>query len=436
TSWYQRRNIDLRLAEAIKFYAVAGTGFVHRFWNPDAEDVDMISEDPRNVLPIRPTDYTTLESCLGVIVKRKVPVSYLRDRYKINVTSDSDGSALTWLEKVRDYAADVVSPIWKWASSSRSSATAPNLPRIPTAWLYTCYLKDHRRNTREDMGDLYTGDSVYMGRWEEDEDGEYKPLTNWSYEVKKGEALYPHRRMIMWAGMQKIHDGPMYQWAGLIGFPVQKLTLNPYPWSWFGKAPVWDLLPLGRSKNQLLRVIDDHLAQVAEPGSIHDKNNVSESTFKSFSTRKAGYKIRQNPMAGKGIQGVNPPPLEPAAFEYLKWMENEEATLAGTQDLSPMMKLGQLPSDESIEMILRSMTPGLRARSRILEAFHRDLALQLTYDFTQFYSMPMRVTILGPGGIVQDDFDFDPGSMVPDFVHDGDYTTNEGVTSISADAIL
>jgi hypothetical protein len=36
----------------------------------------------------------------------------------------------------------------------------------------------------------------------------------------------------------------------------------------------------------------------------------------------------------------------------------------------------------------------------------------------------MRVVELGPGGITQDDFDFDPGSLLPDYVHDKDYNAN------------
>jgi hypothetical protein len=34
----------------------------------------------------------------------------------------------------------------------------------------------------------------------------------------------------------------------------------------------------------------------------------------------------------------------------------------------------------------------------------------------------MRVIELGPGGTTQDDFDFDPGSLLPDYVHDKDFT--------------
>ena len=419
TFWYQRRNIDLRLADAIKYYVVGGTAYLHLFWNPDIEDIDACAEDPRNVLPIRPLGYESCESCLGVIVKRKVPINYLRDKYGIDIKSESDGSSITWLNKMRDSAADVISPIWTFRKSPTNNT---ELPRIPSATLYTCYLKDERRNTRKDMKEHYTGNSVQMGEWE---DG--KPLNNWSYEVKLGEKLYPNRRMIVWAGTHKIYDGPSYYWHAR--FPILKLTLNPYPWTWLGKAPMWDLLRLQKSLNQLLRVVDDHAAQVAQPGSIHDKNSVSRSQFDSFDTRRAGYKIYQNPLAGKGIQIITPPPLDQAIWEHIKWIQDEMKEIGGVADLGQLMSLKQIPSNDSVEAIIHQMTPAIRFRSRILEAFTRELAMQLAYNFSQFYTLPMRVVELGPGGVTQDDFDFDPGSMLPDFVHDADYGPDGGITS-------
>ena len=423
TFWYQRRNIDLRLADTIKYYVVGGTGYLHLFWNPDIEDIDACAEDPRNVLPLRPLGYESCESCQGIVVKRKVPVNYIRDKYDIDVKAESDGSAITWLNKMRDSAADVISPIWTFR---KAPTTDTELPRIPSVTLYTCYLKDDRRNTRKDMGDDYTGKPIQMGTWE---DG--KPVNNWSYKVELGDKLYPNRRTISWVGQHMLYDGPSYYWHG--HFPILKLTLNPYPWTWLGKAPVWDLLRLQTSLNRLLRVVDDHAAQVAQPGSIHDKNSVSRSQFDSFDTRRAGYKIYQNPLAGKGIQIITPPPLDQSIWEHIKWIQTEMDELSGVSAIEQLMGLKQLPSNDSVEAIIHQMTPAIRMRSRILEAFTRELAMQLAYNFSQFYTLPMRVVELGPGGVTQDDFDFDPGSMIPDFVHDSDYDSSG---AISPEAIL
>lgn len=412
TFWYQNRNIDLVLGDVIKYYVACGTGYLHLYWDTEIEDINATAEDPRNVLPIRPLNYKSLEDCLGVIVKKKVPVNYIRDRYGVEVRAENDGSATTWLARARDSASDVISPIWKWRNKSTSE---PDIPRIPTVTLYTCYIKDNRTNS--------TGKPKEMGPFRDgfDENGAptREPSTNWSYLVQPSEKLYPNRRMIVWCGTNILYDGPCFYWHGQ--FPIIKLTLNPYPWSFLGKGPVWDLLGLQQSLNAILRVIDDHAAQVAQPGAVMDKNNVTESQYQMFDTRRPGWKIRQNPLAGKGVQIINPPPLDASIFDHRDWITREMEELSGITDMARLMDLKQLPENSTVESIMNQMTPGLRLRSRILEAFTRSLAMQLAYNFSQYYTLPMRVAILGPGGITQDDFDFDPGSLVPDFPNPDDY---------------
>jgi len=126
-------------------------------------------------------------------------------------------------------------------------------------------------------------------------------------------------------------------------------------------------------------------------------------------------------MAGKGIQIVNPPPLDQGIWEHIKWILEEMQQISGLTDMTQLMNLGQLPSNSTVESIMRAMSPAIRFRSRIMEAFTRTFAEQLAYNFTEFYTFAHRVTILGPGGITQDDFDFDPGSLMPDYVHTDDY---------------
>lgn len=390
TFWYQHRNIDLILSDVIKYCLVAGTGYIFTYWDQEQQDLMSKALDPRNVLPIRPNSFRSLEDSKGVIVKDKVPVNYILDKYGVWVLPDSDGSAISWMTKLKDATDDISSPIHRWAKNSKRSE--PKMGRIPTVTLYTRYYKDTTVNTLPVPVTLGVG--------------------TYAVTAKTGEKLYPNLRMTVWAGDKILYDGPSYYWHGK--FPIVKLTLNPYPWTWLGKAPLWDLISLSHALNAMLRVMDDHAAQVAQPGAIMDKNNVSKSQFETFDTRRAGYKVLQNPLMGKGIQIQTPPALDASIPEQRDWIINEMAELAGLKDLDRMMDLKQLPSNDTVENIIHQMTPTLRMRSRILEAFSRELAMQMAYNFTQWYTLPRRVTILGPGGITMDDFDFDPGSLVPD----------------------
>jgi hypothetical protein len=377
--------------------------------------------DPRLVLPIRPVNYNSCESCLGIVIVDKVPVNYIRDRYGIEVEAESGESMFSWMKSAASSAADILSPLIRWAKPD--APDRKDKPHIPTATLHTCFLKDSRVNKKSVP--------VEVGQFHADGLSRRVPSNNWSYIAGPGEPLYPNRRMIVWVGRNIVYDGPSFFWHGR--FPIIKFTPNPYPWSWLGKAPLWDLLRLQSSTNRLLRVIDDHAAQVAQPMVVMDKQSVSKAAYDEFSSRAPGAKIHSNLASGKmGILVVNPPPLDASIPAQIKFNLDEMDTLAGVKDLNQLLHLNQLPSNSTIEAILNAMTPALRARSRNLESFMREFAMQLAYGFTQFYTMPRRVLILGPSGVVQDDFDFDPGSLMPDFVHDKDWDDK----GISPDAIM
>jgi len=426
TFWYQHRSVDMTMLDVAKFAQAAGTAYLHIYWNEELGDLDTICEDPRNVIPINPVDYKSLESCQGVILKRKVPVSYIRDRYNLDIAPESDNSGISWMQRAVDTASDIVSPIWK-AVKGGNDASEPKLPRLQTVTLYSAQLKDKAVNE--------TQHDIEMGQWRDqittDETTGFPvskrvPQNQWSYKVSPGQPLYPHRRLIVWAGKFKLYDGPNFYWHDR--FSIIKFTPNPYPWTWLGKAALWDLIPLQYSLNQLLRVIDDHSSQVAQPGSIMDKNNVSKSVYDSFDTRRAGWKVLQNPLAGKGIQIVNPPPLDQAIWAHIQFIIDEMNELAGIKDAARLMDLKQLPSSSSVEAIMNTFTPALRVRSRIMEDFVRNVATQMAFNFTEFYTLPMRVAMLGSGGLTQDDFDFDPGSLLPDHIHSGDYGADGMIT--------
>ena len=408
--WYLQRQIDLKLTEAIKYWSAAGTGYTHQFWNENTLDLDMSAEDPRDVLPIRPASTHTIQDAMGVVLRRERTVNYLRRQYpsKANeIHADRDGSAANMgmnTSRVGRLIESLGSPFWNYVARF---GVARKMPRIPTCDVFTMYVDDDRRNEKSEPHPVgeFTADG--------------KPANNWSYWVEPGDLLYPRKRCIVFTRSAVLYDGPSIYWHGL--YPISKLTLDPWPWSWLGKAPLWDLLPLQRSLDRLLRIVDDHFEKVARPDLIADKNSVSKAAMDKMDTRRAGMKFQQNPMMGKGIQIVYPQPLGGEIFNQIRWIIDEMDTLSGVRDMSQLLRLNQIPSADSIDKLIEAMTPLVRFRSRILEAFMREFALMLAYNFAQFYTAPMRLRILGSQGVTAEDFDFDPGSLIPDFVHDADY---------------
>lgn len=399
--WYTSRNIDLRIGDVIRFYTVAGTGVSHMYYSRRIDDFILEAEDPRNVFPVDPLSYHSFEDCAGgVILRRARTPEWVREEYNKTVKPDTEskGNFFGWLMRIIDSPGQRGGPLAK-----KSKGDKP-IPETPTVFVNTLYLKDRRTNR--------TGKTIRMGPWDDD-----KPSSPWSYEVTPNSPLYPFGRIIVWGGGALLHDGPSPYWHG--EFPVTKWTLNPWPNSWFGKAPLWDCLPLNKSINANLRVIDDHAAQVAQPAMIGDRN-VSKAEMNRANTRAPGMKIKTNLASGKGIQIVNPPPLDALIWEVIKWCQEVMKTIAGTMDAGAMVSLAQMPSDDTIDAIMKAMTPGVRLRSRILEGCYKQVARQYLYNFWEWDTLAKRVAVFGPQSVTKEDFDYSPRVGIPDDIPDGE----------------
>jgi hypothetical protein len=398
--WYADRLIDLRIGDVVRYYTLAGTGFAHLYYSRRLDDMMLEAEDPRNVFPIDPISHHTTQDALGIITRRARTPDWVREEYGKIVRADVGGAGTTfgWLQRIIEGPGERGGPLSKKSTADRQ------IPGSPTVFVNTMYLSDNRVND--------TGKTQRLGRWENG-----KPLTRWSYEVRPNAPLFPFKRLLIWASGVLLEDGPSPYWHAK--FPLIKLTLNPWPMSWFGKAPLWDCLPLQSSIQANLRVIDDHAAKVAQPAIIGDRN-VSRAEMQKADSRSPGMKIRTNMASGKGIQIVNPPPLDNLIWESIKWCQDTMQKLSGTADPSVMASLGQIPSDDTIDTIMKAMTPGVRLRSRILEGFYKELAEMYLYSNCEFDSVSKRVAKFGPQAVTKEDFDYDPGTMIPDDVPDGD----------------
>jgi hypothetical protein len=397
-SWFITRLIGLRIADLVRYYTVAGTGFLHMFYSRRLDDIMVDALDPRCVFPVEPLSYHTVQDALGVIIRTAKTPSWVKAEYGKDVAPDQGSAGVFgWLTRVIKAVKDG-GPLTKRGEDKAIPGG------VPTVFVNTMYLDDKRVNKKSTK--------VYMGDWD---DG--KPQNQWSYEVKPGQALYPFKRMIVWCTGHLLYDGPSPYWHAM--FPVIKLTLNPWPKSWLGKAPLHDLLPLNVSMNGLLRVVDDHAAQIAQPAVIGDRN-VSRAEMNKFDSRTPGAKIRTNMASGKGLQIVPPPPLDAGIWKHIEWIETMMQKLSGTADMSQMASLAQIPSADTVDTLMKAMTPGNRLRSRILEGFMVEFAQMYLFNQTEFDTLTKRVAKFGPSAATPEDFDYEPGTFIPDDVPDGE----------------
>lgn len=443
--WYTKSHADQRgLATALRWSSIAGTGYVHLHFDPRDKQLWLRADgfDPRDVLPIGAMPpWDTTQDWQGVVLRERTTVYHLEELWpdfdgliRPDVTTDETPPTTTRAGKIlADINAKARSPFHDILFSDKPKST---IGKQPTVDYFTLYMKDDSINE--------SGASVEMGEFMDDPTwtkpegvlGIFAkapriPANSWSYIVKSKEPLYPRGRQCMMTRSLVFYDGPSMYWHGQ--FPVLKLT--PDPWvgeSLLGLAPGWDLLSLQDALDWNLRVVDDHNAQVAQPGVAGDEIALGPNGLKAVNTRKAGLKILTTPM-GKPIQILQPPNLDASITNHIEWIKQEMDDLSGVIDLKNLNQLNQIPSSETIDKMIGSMSYLLQGRSRVIESFMREFAEQMMYNFAQFFDTKARYTILGPSGVTSEDFDFDPGSFLPDYVHAEDY---DGHGQLTNDAFM
>jgi hypothetical protein len=400
-AWWINTMADLALGGGIKYAAACGTGDLVLEWDQGygaQGDQVMTCRDCRDTLPIRPSRNGTIQDWFGVVFREAHSPNVLKATYpqfeqEMRQGDNVWGSGVftkfkIGLSRLRGGPTSTLSGL------NRAKSGAPTGNEII---LYKCFLNDPSINL--------TGKPVLMGR----------PGASWSYVVPPGARLYPRKRLIVTTERRVLYDDASIYLHGL--FPATRLMLDSWPWSFFGASLIADQAPLQDAINDTFNELRDHLKKISHPPMAADAQSVPKSILQNVDTRKPGWKMQYRGMFAQngGIQPMHDQPMPVWAFEFFQTMRTMYGELSGTATLDALQAKGgaELPAADSIEAFMSMLSPELKMEGRQVEIALRELAEQVKVNFMQFYDARRRVTVLGDAGLALEDFDFDPGNMVP-----------------------
>lgn len=408
--WWKNSTADRRLQSTLMFSCVGGSGYAALSWNPNLPgggDLELIPFDPRDVVPIEPIYSDSLQDWRGVILRQRLPVSTVKDMFPAKAYKIIPSTGSWFGPKIRESATgmySVQSPVWNLISKGADRIMGEGSDGVDLLYIY---VKDSSFNTGSEP--------VLMG----------DPGTNWSYTVypvgsvgpdgkrvtESQARLYPRGRLIIATPDTILKDGPNPYWHGF--FPVVKFTLDPLPWTLLGGSMIGDLVPLQNALNEGLRGLEDGMSQWIRRGVIADSKSLSKNNLDGIDTRKSGMKVMLNPTMGEGFKVIDGPEFPPWYMEMIDFIKGEMDENSGVRGLQQLAQLKQMPSADAMEKYMDALSPLLRIRARSIEVSLGELAEMLKVGFFQYYDTARRMQILGPDGISLEDFDYDPGSLVP-----------------------
>jgi hypothetical protein len=417
-AWALMSQFDLKLAECIAF-AVLTTSFAKIQWNSTLNfgrgELEMVPVGPTELMPLKAS--RSLESAEALIYKVVRPLRWFRQVYPGRGALVKPDERYSNFQVAPTLPGTVSPMLFKTMNEGmRRKLTGSPVNKtsaVPMAEYREFWIRDETRNT-------YTYD-VRMGEYG----------MNWSYIVPPGQPLYPRGRLICMGGPHVIlHDGPNPYWHG--SPPFAMLRLNIVPWQFYGLSDLRPQVPLQDIINNILAGVLDAVKKAVNPTFMAPSNALSEQVWQTFDWSLPGARMKYSPQSVHRPEFAPVPQLPGFVLAMMQAVEREmdqHSTGALTAELA---KKKQVPSGEGIDQLkAEKMTP-IRLKGRNIESFIQTCGNQMVSNIIQFWDAKKRLTMLGTQGLTFEDFDWDPGTMVPfgvsrqEFVKDFEFFIEPG----------
>jgi hypothetical protein len=393
--WWRSTHEDEPLLEAILNSMTGGAGYLWQRWNPELPgggNMELVPLGVRDLMPIGPTFGKTVQEWQGCIIRMTVDMLGLCEQYPTK-RKKIESSTGQWFDPpaTRQPKAQVLTAFQVITRSVANSGTPGGTITRGTCDLMVAFMKDYSVNTGDKR--------VFMG----------KP-DSWGYWVEPGERLYPRGRMVKFVTGTILEDGPCEYWHSQ--FPVTRVRLLPFAKTLLGLSLLRDVIPLNERYNEVLRVMDDGLGQHARRPIITN-SSMAESKLKAIDSRAPGLKARINMTAGEKFEIGDGPDIPTWILQFAEMLRGSVENNIGSRGLRQLEQMKQMPSGDTIEKFMDSLSPLLRLMARQIEIALSEIAYQFLWNACQFYTTKRRFNMLGESGVAMEDGDWDPGTMIP-----------------------
>jgi hypothetical protein len=435
-AWQNMTFADRQLRKAWQWASAGGTGYVGPRYDPNyycrgKGDIVWDAYGPLDVLPLGLPSSLNIQGAYAVALRKKMPIHQVwrmfplqRDNIKPNrVTTMGKGMVIAQAVK---FASAVLKRFGQGARQPEEAST------WDTVDVYYIYVDDDSVNETGVPLEICGPD----GQWG----------TSWSYTVpyvgqqiqtgrmlqggvpevrsaKREDCLiYPNRRLVIATDSCVINPAPehqsSYRWDGRV--PIAQFRADDWAWNFLGFPVTRYGQSLEKLMIELWRGIGDKMNLGLNPSAFFDRGSSATSMLQTTNPRIPGLRVGLDMSLNSAANQFVP------MLPY-QWYQVDSGIIEtvskilpailkeqmGVADVSAMARARQLPSGDSTEKLLEAMGPLVKDQSRNMEEGVRALGEMWKSDWFQFATAKRRMQMLGPEGIAEEDFDFEPGTLIP-----------------------
>lgn len=425
--WYYMQFVDRALAGALKYAGVEGTGYLMMEWDSGyfggRADIKMTPLGVDAVLPVQiDPESWDLQSSYAVVIRRQMAITHVLRRFpQFAHMITPDGESVGRLRRIINNIRDVVTPTVHNTYGSQRGYRGEDPSSRHYVTVYDIYIHDSQCNLSN--GEIKMGLKNSPWEYTVPAYGSDVPLP---YGYTDGQMvmrpanyhdarLFPHMRHVVATRNCILKDDTSVYWHCQV--PVTKFTLDAWPQEYCGIPLTKEPAKMQAMATSLLRAYDDTCNAKLRPPMTYDGNRTTPAEARAFDARSGGQLFEANDSTGQPVfrMAVDPAIYQMGAdtLKTIDYCRQMAADLIGNPGMKELSKAAQIPSGDSIEKLMEIAGPLPTENSRNMEASLRCMGEQFKALAFEFYNARRRFTILGPDGITEQDYDFDPGELIP-----------------------
>jgi hypothetical protein len=425
--WYYMQFVDRSIADALKYAGVEGTGYLCMEWDPGYfgghGDIKLSPLGVDAVLPVQinPEGWD-LQTSYATVIRRQFPITHVLRRFPqfANIITP-DGESVGRMRRILNNIMDRVTPTVHNTYGSQRGYRGEDPASRHYVTVYDIYIQDSTCNT--------SGREIPMGvpgsPWEykvpsygSDIPLPYADPRTGQIAVRKADwhdcRMFPYRRHIVATRNAVLYDDTSRYWHGQI--PLTKFTLDSWPQEYCGIPLTKEPAKVQAMATSLLRAYDDSTNARLRPNMTFDGNRTNPAEARAFDPRTGGQVFEASDVLGPVFKSAIDPAiynLAPETMKLIDYLRQTGSDLIGCPGLKELSKAAQVPSGDSIEKLMEIAGPLPTELSRNMEASLRCMGEQFKSLAFEFYNAARRFVYLGPDGLTERDFDYDPAQLVP-----------------------
>jgi hypothetical protein len=185
------------------------------------------------------------------------------------------------------------------------------------------------------------------------------------------------------------------------------------PWTRYGLSALEPGAAIQNILNRINGGVMDTVNAAIEPTLIAPKAAFSDQSWDTMDPGAPGGKLRYNNNTPKVPEFRKPPELASYVLAVKQGLEKEQDMSSGSAAIQQSLQKKQVPSGDSLDMILNSKSVNVRLMGKNLKSYLTDIGSMVACNTMQFSPVKRRAQLFGGTGILDSDFTPRYGEMKP-----------------------